>query len=339
MGKKNIVWNDYISQNERFADFFNGVVFQGEEIICPDDLTTLDSKLWRRESKKNSYHEYVRDNAKLWRYRGMEYILDLEPEESPHFALPVKYMNYESVQYDKQYRNIRKEHRRKKDLRPPEYLSGFSGSDRLMPVITISVYLGEEKWSGFTNLSKMAGFHTMPAEVKDRLLPLCSDFHVNLLDIHEIATCDVFRTDLKEVFGFLRHRNDKEELRQYVRGNENFRYLKEDAYDVLSVYSRSNELEIRKKEYETEEGFDMCRAIREMIEDGRMEGRVEGRVEGNLFCLINKTVKKRERGMSVEDIADALEEEEEMIERIIVAIMEAGTLETEKIYACMEASV
>lgn len=107
----------------------------------------------------------------------------------------------------------------------------------------------------------------------------------------------------------------------------------------MITYRRMNELEIRKKEYETEEGFDMCRAIREMIEDGRMEGRVEGRVEGNLFCLINKTVKKRERGMSVEDIADALEEEEEMIERIIVAIMEAGTLETEKIYACMEASV
>lgn len=332
MGKKNIVWNDYISQNERFADFFNGVVFQGEEIICPEALTPLDSKLWRREPTKNSYHEYVRDNAKLWHYRGMNYILDLEPEESPHFALPVKYMNYESVQHDRQYRQIRKKHRRRRNLRPPEYLSGFSGSDRLMPVITVGVYLGEEKWSGFTKLSKMAGFQAMPAEIKDRLLPLCNDFHVNLLDIHELETCDVFRTDLREVFGFLRYQDDKEGLESYVKGNENFRHLREDAYDVLSVYSRSKELEMQKEEYETEEGFDMCRAIREMVEDGR----IEGRAEGNLFCLINKTVKKRERGMSVEEIADELEEEEEMIERIIVAIMEAGTLETEKIYACME---
>lgn len=335
MGKKNIVWNDYISQNERFADFFNGVVFQGERIICPEALTTLDSKLWRREPKKNSYHEYVRDNAKLWHYRGMNYILDLEPEESPHFALPVKYMNYESVQHDRQYRQIWKRHRHKRDLRSPEYLSGFSGSDRLIPVITIGVYLGEEKWSGFTNLSKMAGFQEMPREIKDRLLPLCNDFHVNLFDVHELGTCDVFRTDLREVFGFLRHQNDKEGLKSYVKKNENFRHLREDAYDVLSVYSRSKELEIQKKEYETEEGFDMCRAIREMIEDGRIEGRLEGREEGNLLCLINQTIKKRNRGMAVNEIADALEEEEEMIERIIVAIMKAGSLETEKVYACM----
>lgn len=79
----------------------------------------------------------------------------------------------------------------------------------------------------------------------------------------------------------------------------------------------------------------MCRAIREMIEDGRIEGRLEGREEGNLLCLINQTIKKRNRGMAVNEIADALEEEEEMIERIIVAIMKAGSLETEKVYACM----
>ncbi len=45
MGKKNIVWNDYISQEDRFADFFNGVVFHGDQVVFPEDLVTLDSKL------------------------------------------------------------------------------------------------------------------------------------------------------------------------------------------------------------------------------------------------------------------------------------------------------
>lgn len=54
MGKKNIVWNDYISQNERFADLFNGVVFRGRRIIRPEHLTDLDTKLWRRRQEKNS---------------------------------------------------------------------------------------------------------------------------------------------------------------------------------------------------------------------------------------------------------------------------------------------
>ena len=93
MGKKNIVWNDYISQNERFADFFNGVVFAGEEVVRPDTLTAVDTKLWRRKSEKDSYHEYIRDTAKRWKYREKTFILCLGLEESPHNALPVKYMN------------------------------------------------------------------------------------------------------------------------------------------------------------------------------------------------------------------------------------------------------
>ena len=54
MGKKNIIWNDYISKNERFADFINGVIFQGEQLVQPEALITLDSKLWRTDQKKNS---------------------------------------------------------------------------------------------------------------------------------------------------------------------------------------------------------------------------------------------------------------------------------------------
>lgn len=52
MGKRNIVWNDFISQNERFADFFNGTVFGGEKVVSPEALTALDTKLWRRRQEK-----------------------------------------------------------------------------------------------------------------------------------------------------------------------------------------------------------------------------------------------------------------------------------------------
>lgn len=58
MGKKNVVWNDYISKNERFADFINGVVFHGEQLVRPEALTALDTKLRRRERERDSYHEF-----------------------------------------------------------------------------------------------------------------------------------------------------------------------------------------------------------------------------------------------------------------------------------------
>lgn len=275
MGKKNIVWNDYISQRERFADFFNGMVFQGRQLVLPENLIELDSKLWRRHQTRKSYHEYIRDTVKLWNYEGKRYILSLEPEELFHYALPVKYMNYESLEYDRQYKEVMKRHREKQDLTSDEYLSGFAVSDRLMPVVTIGVYLGERKWNGFSRLSEMTGMTEISGEVKECIAPFLNEFHVNRVDIHMLETSDIFQTDLREVFGFLKRQGNKEKLKRYVEENEGFRHLREDAYDVLSIYGGNENLSLRKEEYRTEGGIDMCTALRELVEDAKEEGRAE----------------------------------------------------------------
>lgn len=85
----------------------------------------------------------------------------------------------------------------------------------------------------------------------------------------------IFRTDLREVLGFLKHQKDKEKRKQYVDENEAFRHMKEDAFDVLCMYSDGRELAIRKAEYQTKGGVDMCTALRELKEEGREEGRAE----------------------------------------------------------------
>ena len=51
----------------------------------------------------------------------------------------------------------------------------------------------------------------------------------------------------------------------------------------------------------------------------------EGRKEGELFHLIEQVVKKRDRKLKAERIADALEEEEVVIERILLAAAKAGS--------------
>lgn len=279
MGKKNIVWNDYISQEERFADFFNGVVFQGEQVVFPEDLAPLDSKLWRRQPDKNSYNEFIRDTVKLWQHEDEKYILSLEPEDSPHHALPVKYMNYESVQYDRQYKENMKAHRKNRDLCSDEYLAGFSVSDRLFPVVTIGIYLGEKKWSGSSRLSDITGISEKTGKISRYFAPLCNEFRVNLVNIYDLETCDVFQSDLREVFGFLRLRGDKAQLRNYVEENEGFRHLQEDAFDVLSVYG-TMDLKIDREEYRTKEGIDMCLALQQWEEEARAEGRAKGKAEG-----------------------------------------------------------
>ena len=241
----------------------------------PEKLETLDSKAWRSNGEKNSYHEYICDNVKLWRYEDMGFILVWEPEESLHFALPVKYMNYESIQYAKEYKKIMLQHRKRKDLANEEYMCGFSRKDELMTVVTLGIYLGENKWSAATRLSEITNLNRIPMEIRDEIIPFCNQFHANLLDINLLETSEIFMTDVREVLGFLMRQADKKALQKYVEKNDNFRHLKEDAYEVIAAYSNSAELEIRKQEYDMEEGFDMCLAIKEMIADGKADGRAQ----------------------------------------------------------------
>lgn len=99
-------------------------------------------------------------------------------------------------------------------------------------------------------------------------------------DIHSLKSVDVFRTDLREVFGFLKLQGNKAELIRYVEENEAFRSMSEDAFDVLSIYADNVKLELHKEAYRVKEGLDMCTALRELEEDARREGRKEGLATG-----------------------------------------------------------
>ena len=77
----------------------------------------------------------------------------------------------------------------------------------------------------------------------------------------------------------------------YRRKPEVFSNLPEDAYDFLSVMAGIRNLQLIKLKIQTEGGgFDMCKAIKEMLrvsrqegeQEGRQEGRLEGRQEGRL---------------------------------------------------------
>ncbi len=69
MGKQNDVLLDYFDDNERFADFFNGVLFQGRPEIRAQELEDASERYTLREKRGKktgtiSYRTAFRDLKK-----------------------------------------------------------------------------------------------------------------------------------------------------------------------------------------------------------------------------------------------------------------------------------
>ena len=42
MGKADIAVKNWLSDNERFADLFNGMIFGGRQVVRPEELENMD---------------------------------------------------------------------------------------------------------------------------------------------------------------------------------------------------------------------------------------------------------------------------------------------------------
>ena len=48
MGKKDEYQFDYLDDNHRFADQVNGALFQGRQVVKPEELEPADMFIWER---------------------------------------------------------------------------------------------------------------------------------------------------------------------------------------------------------------------------------------------------------------------------------------------------
>ena len=80
--------------------------------------------------------------------------------------------------------------------------------------------------------------------------------------------------------------------------NEDCKKIDEETVWALGKMLNINTEKLRNRTVQEEGGrSDMCRAIEELIEDGRVEGKIEGRVEGILEGDASRIVKSIESVM------------------------------------------
>ena len=129
---------------------------------------------------------------------------------------------------------------------------------------------------------------------------------------------------MKQVFNFVRCSDDKEKLKQLVGSDSYYQGMEEDAYDVVATFTHAEELISTKNAFMEGGKVNMCKALTELIADGRDEGISIGRSEGISIGREERTreliQKKLAKGKSISVIADELEETEAEIKRLMKAM-------------------
>ena len=117
-------------------------------------------------------------------------------------------------------------------------------------------------------------------EIPENMRKLVPDYPVNLVEIRKLTNTEVFRTDIRQVFDFIRCSEDPEQLRQLMENDEAYCALAEDAYDVVTAYTNAEELIEQKEEFREGECVNMCKAIQELMKSSREEGLEQGLERG-----------------------------------------------------------
>lgn len=299
MGRKDAVTKRFCSDRVRFADLVNGVYFDGRDVIHSEDLTVSSESYTRPvdytgQEDKRQYQERVRDIKMLHKYGSTIRILAIEHQSYIDYGMPVRCMEYDALEYRKQMEELKAQNLQEKSLSTShERLCGMRKTDRLWPTYTLCLYLGEEPWDGPRNLQDMMDFGEDTGDMKE----LFADYPFRLYCVNEEKDFSVFHNPLRSVFELLPLRKDKKRLLEKLTGDEAYSHMDEDSLEFLSVVMDNptiwkNRHKFKKSVKEAEdtgkkeqEEYDMCQAIRELIEDGKQEGLSEGIKVGRLDAL------------------------------------------------------
>ena len=299
MGKKDITLKDYFSDRRRYADLLNGSVFCGQQMIKAEELRDTDTV----QSKSDNYAVLERTNdiaMKQTKDGSLFAIWVVANQEKVDYSMPVRVMLQEALAYDKQIKEIKRVNQHNEILADSgEFLSGIKKEDRLYPVITLVVYWGEEKWQGAKSLHDMICF----GEDKifaDTLKTLVPEYPLHFLNLSEVHDYQNFHSEIRMLFELYDRRNDKAEFYKYLHSNEDCRKIDEETVWALGKMLNINTEKIRNRTVQEEGGrSDMCRAIEELIEDGRVEGRAEGCLAGDAARIV-KSIESVMKNLKVE---------------------------------------
>ena len=284
--KPDTILKNFWRDNHHFADLFNAALFNGEQVLNPDDLSEVDTDV-SSILKFNGHAETVQkvlDVVKKTAY-GIDFVIwGLENQLKIHYAMPLRHMIGDGFSYLKEYQEIAAKNRKDKNFASSdEFLSNMKKTDRLHPMISLCVYYGENPWDGPLCLMDML-------EVPEKIKPLVADYKMNLLELRTSGSLQFHNQDVNTVFDISRSIYE----RDYNKINTVYkdRLIASELGVVIGAITQSQELIDHALELEQKGGqVNMCSALEELKREGKQEGLQEGKKEGLQEGMIAGTIK------------------------------------------------
>ena len=308
MGKVDTVTKAYMRKNNFFADAFNYLIYDGKPVVNPEQLRELDTTeialpFGLRENEKGpsndlvqKYRDILKSAVVMQEDEAAYILLGIENQTDIHYAMPVRNMIYDALQYGKQVADTAANHRKN---------DRFYKEDVLKPVVTLVIHFGADEWDAPLSLHEMMGTQN------EKLMHYVQDYQIHLIDPAKLTEEDLkkFTSSLREVIKYIKYSKDKEKLSSILKDNSRMLIDREAVLVIKTITNTAIEIS------EKEEKIDMCKAIDDMLSEREAKGEIRG-IEIGEFRMLVKQVKKGRLTIeeAAEDAAMSVEEFRKVME-------------------------
>lgn len=297
MGAKDSAAKRCLRNKDRFADLFNAIIFDGKQVIDSSNLHELDStevtiipQIGKGIINFQKYRDILKEALIMQDDNNSYILLGIENQSVVHYAMPVRNMLYNAMTYEKQLHSMMKT--RQTGLSNSEFLSNFTKDTKLHPVITITLYWGEETWDGPRTLKEM--LISYPKEADNYI----DDININLIELAGNTIYDKCTTDLEQLLYAMSISRNADKFNQLIN-NDKFTNVSADIANAISQYTNLK----RPRRKTKGGGYNMCKAVAELEIKYQSIG-ADKAIINNIKILMKNTRKTFEEVCEMLDISN-----------------------------------
>ena len=276
MGQKDIAEKIFEDYDDVFSDIFNGIVYEGEQVIKPEELSNAMVHS-QYTDEKGVLHEAERDVAKYWEKENVRLaVYGIENQSRIDKNLPLRVIGYDGANYKDMY--VRAEKEKKEPV----------------PVITLVLYFGNERWDRNKRISDIV-------DVPEGLAKYFNDYKINVVEVAwlEKKIVQRFKSDFKILAEFFVNRRENPNFKP--DGSETIKHV-DSMLKLMTVMTGDERYREITKNSDIEEVHTMCDVAERLWKEGEARGIIIGEEKiSKLYRLLIKEGKISELEKAAED--------------------------------------